>query len=1438
MKLFRNTITSRFILGLVVFIGIFIFLAFERINAKEISVPLYLIEDNGNIELFIDKSNFNNYDVEDISISSLSSDENIKVSVRDKKFFIDKELKNNSEYVCEIKLSEKNTTNRVLHRAKFKYFKNNVYVRNIKSNSCEVIVSYDNKNSIFIDNIELYVSEFYFSGNYDFVGRRGISRSNSYRNNIAFRDISLRPDTDYNFCVVTKSNNDVNFVQKKRVKTDKFEILNVVSRMVGNREIKLEWEVSDKDLKLLDKDSIKIYVKRFGDTSYSTVPIVKITEGNVFSVVVDSGKISPDYEVKISYDFAGKRVEKIIQKINDFYAVDTKLSINKVRNLKLKFKIDNKFKAKNNEILNIYLSEINNEFATPKKIFSGKINDISFTPYYTLNFNELKPDTHYRLSYKVRYDDNTEVMMKEDEFKTSLFEFKTFNVSSSKDEQENLKVKFKWQLLESGFEFLEGDALSIYIKNKDVSNYSDKPYFYKNSNLDDTFFIEFEGKDINGSYDIKFVYTINGKDFIEHRSLYVNSNPTKLFSKNLSMATTEQPESEKKNFNVTVKDTRVNEVVFELSYPEKFVFTDGDNLSITANNKANNSKKVELNFIHSSTEEQGKVDLKTMTTVTVDGLESNKDYKFDVVLKSKNDPNDVKNDATNGSTGSEDSDNDSSSSDSSDLEGSEGTEDNLENGSTEEGNNSGNQESSGSQGDSSDSSDQLPDESEEDSEEEEGSGDGALNEDDDATEEDNSSQPNLPNDSIIMPSEPNGGETEVVENRKISLFNGSNGLKETTKTIDNIKTHKFEILTLEMETIRTNSAVLKWTITDKIANFGENDKVQIFVKRKIVGGYPAGSSFTKLGEEIKDVLSGEVVVQYMEMDYDAKLVYTISGEKFEKVVQFKTIKDNTSCLVEHVNQYSVTLNIKYPKDYKFRDNSAVEIYIKNKGDKSYPKDPVVTLLGDEDLETKTSVQILGLSPQLSYDALVKVVTKSNDVPDCTTSFATDRIVLKNCRIVSMNDEKVRVKTDLENYEDLLEYIEFYVDVFYKLSDSSDYLDDILFSGFRKEALDFEFVPKYKYRDLNFLVSFNPHGFFSDTLFLEFELEYKTLRLIVNEREIEEENVKKKTYNLEWAYPYPVDLGSINKINIYLKELSEDELIQGPEEGKKDGYTLVHTISSNFEVDNKFNLDYFISEGKKYRFMVEIESDEFKAGPSIVDFEMENKVVEGEVPPNGEDEVIDFEVPVVIEETSSEGDILLFNMPQLKGVELTPEMDISCDIDGLSFEYIDEKVNVKGLIPGKNYELIEIKIKVEEGKELKLNIENIKLDIQEEVQQFLLNVYDRAFLRSPDEGGYKYWMDRLKNKDISARMFLINLLFAEKEFSEMDYKTDQFITVLYSIIVNREPDTEGLNFWINFYNEDALKNSNNDVFVAKQYIVDRMINEKEFEKLIVGMGLEY
>ena len=954
--------------------------------------------------------------------------------------------------------------------------------------------------------------------------------------------------------------------------------------------------------------------------------------------------------------------------------------------------------------------------------------------------------------------------------------------------------------------------------------------------MNNTFSFDIDiNNELKGEYDIKLVYNVGGKEYVNFKDLYINYSKEniKTFNRNVPLnVVSDEQAGENNGFKVTVQETKANEATLEFVYPSNLQFTDGDILEVykREKNSSSSSFKLHAEYIHSneveddlsepqqpSSGEQGaeteqsknesgesqtakKVNLKSMTSVTVDYLVPNKDYEFKVVLKTKN--------PINGS-------------------------------STENGDGDVSEEESESNG-----AVTLP---------EHGGpiflpeyGGNPVEPDEEDGEQ--SSIPLVPIEPIES-SETEGDPVEVLQFhptedslvqdevllRKLSSKTES-GQIHTKEVKVEAKTKEFKIKTFTTKTIRPNSAVFEWTITPDITNFNEKDKLEIYVKRKIVGGYPPGNSFIKTGAEINGLLSGEAIVQHMNMEYTAKLVYTISGVKFENTVDFTTISGTTSCSISNINEYSAKLDIVYPEEYKFLNGDSLEVYLKESQEKTFGDSPVFKIFHEEDqnLQDITSFNFIALKPKMVYDVLVKFINRPNDIPDAKAQFVTSALVLENCRIDSMIGEKLRIKTETKNNQEVFDNIELYGDVFYKTPDKLNYFSKPIFSGYGPELLDFEFKLPDLFNDYDFLVSFNPHGFFNDTLFIEFEVEYRIIRAVVNETEIEEDNVKRKSYELKWAYPHPINFSANDKINIYLREIIEDTALNEKIDGKNiSGYTKIHTIDSKFEENNSLNLDYFISENKKYEFAVEIVSDKFKAGTGKTQLEV-GKIKEEE---SVEEDVI-FDVPITVEDFNGIGDRLTFSLPDLGDVGLTEEMDIICDIEGLSIEFVDEGISVRGLVPGKQYENIEIRIVVEEGKELIFNIENIKLEPEEDVQKFLYNVYQRAFLRDPDEGGYQYWLNRLKTKDISARDFLINLLFAEKEFSEMKYNTEKFISVLYSIIVDRDPDDEGLKFWIDFYNNDALKNSNGDVFVAKKYIVDRMINEEEFEKLILGMNLKY
>ena len=158
----------------------------------------------------------------------------------------------------------------------------------------------------------------------------------------------------------------------------------------------------------------------------------------------------------------------------------------------------------------------------------------------------------------------------------------------------------------------------------------------------------------------------------------------------------------------------------------------------------------------------------------------------------------------------------------------------------------------------------------------EGSGDGETSEDVDSGDSSEEEEGTEETQNLV---------TRNIKTRESST-NGD-GIKTLEKKFENQKTNQFTIDEFKTTAIRPNSASFEWKVSEEFINFDEKDKVEIYIKRKIINGYPAGSSFSKIGSEVSGVLKGEGIVTYMDMDYTAKLVYTISNVKFEKTLEFK-----------------------------------------------------------------------------------------------------------------------------------------------------------------------------------------------------------------------------------------------------------------------------------------------------------------------------------------------------------------------------------------------------------------------------------------------------------------------------------------------------------------------------------------------------------------------
>ena len=162
--------------------------------------------------------------------------------------------------------------------------------------------------------------------------------------------------------------------------------------------------------------------------------------------------------------------------------------------------------------------------------------------------------------------------------------------------------------------------------------------------------------------------------------------------------------------------------------------------------------------------------------------------------------------------------------------------------------------------------------------------------------------------------------------------------------------------------------------------------------------------------------------------------------------------------------------------------------------------------------------------------------------------------------------------------------------------------------------------------------------------------------------------------------------------------------------------------------------------------------------------------------------------------------------------------------------------IEPTIPKKKYENIEVEIPLKDGTTFKMVIKEFTTQPADTAQDWLSNAYWFAFERFPDEEGYNYWYaHRIKPKTLNGEYFLKNLLFAEDEFTNRNLQDKELIAALYQIVVNREYDEEGLNFWVGIYGEN-LQNAQGNKKLAQEVLVDRMSHEPEFGKLCEKVGI--
>ena len=113
-----------------------------------------------------------------------------------------------------------------------------------------------------------------------------------------------------------------------------------------------------------------------------------------------------------------------------------------------------------------------------------------------------------------------------------------------------------------------------------------------------------------------------------------------------------------------------------------------------------------------------------------------------------------------------------------------------------------------------------------------------------------------------------------------------------------------------------------------------------------------------------------------------------------------------------------------------------------------------------------------------------------------------------------------------------------------------------------------------------------------------------------------------------------------------------------------------------------------------------------------------------------------------------------------------------------------------------------------------------------LEEFVTRLYENFLNRKPDEGGLKAWVDALESGKATGAKVVAGFVNSQ-EFQNNPLNNEDYVTALYRIIFDREPDAAGLANWLK-----VLENGR-----TKKKVLEGFLNSEEFKNLCEKLGIE-
>lgn len=112
-------------------------------------------------------------------------------------------------------------------------------------------------------------------------------------------------------------------------------------------------------------------------------------------------------------------------------------------------------------------------------------------------------------------------------------------------------------------------------------------------------------------------------------------------------------------------------------------------------------------------------------------------------------------------------------------------------------------------------------------------------------------------------------------------------------------------------------------------------------------------------------------------------------------------------------------------------------------------------------------------------------------------------------------------------------------------------------------------------------------------------------------------------------------------------------------------------------------------------------------------------------------------------------------------------------------------------------------------------------------QFIARLYTKALGRTYDVDGLNYWCDGLVRKQYTAAEIATSQFFHSKEFLQKNLGDSDYVKVLYRTFLDREYDTEGLNYWLFQMRVYGM---------SRDVVLNEFANSQEFKNIMAQYGL--